>query len=213
MSRPAFWLGLASCLLAVLGFSDLGEDWSEPHWQQLDQSLTELVQRWRSPALTQLMLGITTMGNSALLWTLVVLSWVSGRPQTDPRGRRVLAGLMLMASVLSSALKTWYSRPRPGIEFQPLVHESMPSFPSGHAMISFCIYGFLAHLLARQQPGQGRRWALVALGLVLLIGLSRIYLGAHYPGDVLGGMAAGWPLLFGAVVSHVGVAGDRPARG
>jgi undecaprenyl-diphosphatase len=205
LSRTAFWLGLVSCLVAILGFVDLGEDWSEPRWQQLDRNLTELVQQWRSPALTRFMLGITTLGNSVLLWTLVALCLVGGRPATNARGRGVLVGLMLTASMLNSLLKAWYSRPRPGIEFQPLVHESMPSFPSGHALMSFCIYGFLAHLLARQQPGQGRRWALVAGGLVLLIGLSRIYLGAHYPGDVLGGLVVGWPCLFAAVALHVGV--------
>ena len=65
-------------------------------------------------------------------------------------------------------------------------------FPSGHALLSFCLYGVLAAVLAARLKGRRARalvWAAAAL-LVLLVGLSRLYLGVHYPSDVLAGYAA-----------------------
>jgi undecaprenyl-diphosphatase len=95
-------------------------------------------------------------------------------------------------SVLNVALKHLFHRPRPVFE-HPLVTLSSFSFPSGHAMGSTLFYLLLAGLIAVSVHQW--RWRVLAfvtaVGLVLLIGLTRIYLGAHYVSDVLGAMAAG----------------------
>jgi undecaprenyl-diphosphatase len=84
----------------------------------------------------------------------------------------------------------WFQRPRPDVFFgpQPLNY----SFPSGHALVSCCFYLALAEILVRDQWPRVRKLAVWTLAVLLTgaIGLSRVYLGVHYPTDVLGGYAA-----------------------
>jgi len=101
-----------------------------------------------------------------------------------------MAVTILGAVVLDLSLKYAFHRPRPVPFFVPVPYTY--SFPSGHSLFSFCFYGVLAGLLAgRMQSRLGRIlvWTLAAL-LVAAIGLSRIYLGVHYPSDVIAGYLA-----------------------
>jgi len=88
------------------------------------------------------------------------------------------------ATALNTALKLLLSRPRPSL-FTPLVSASGFSFPSGHVTASVATFGFLAVLLWREKRFG---WAIASLVLVPLVALSRIYLGVHYPSDVLGSL-------------------------
>ena len=112
------------------------------------------------------------------------------------RRRRLLAVIWLVAGVgagvLNQALKNFYDRPRPVFK-DPWVYESNQSFPSGHSLGSLVIFGLLAYLLALLLPNwRGRVVAVAGTALlVFLIGFSRIYLGAHYFSDVLGGFCVG----------------------
>ena len=94
--------------------------------------------------------------------------------------------------ILVIVLKFLIARDRPNI-VPPLIIENTPSFPSGHSMMSAVVYLSLAALLARIQPTTSLRIyiILVALLLTFLIGTSRIYLGVHYPTDVLSGWSVG----------------------
>jgi undecaprenyl-diphosphatase len=106
------------------------------------------------------------------------------------------ARLLLAATIgnilLNGALKLVYHRPRPSVfEWQTTAVSS--SFPSGHAMSSTVVYGTVAYLLMRLQK---HTWAksltfVGAIILILLICLTRLYLGVHYPSDVLGGIIVG----------------------
>jgi undecaprenyl-diphosphatase len=99
--------------------------------------------------------------------------------------------------LMSSLLKLGVARPRPDI-VPHLVDVHSLSFPSGHAMLSAATYLTLGALLSRAQPYRSTRIFLIgsALFLTFIIGLSRVYLGVHYPTDVLGGWCAGatWAL-------------------
>jgi len=87
-------------------------------------------------------------------------------------------------------LKHLFERARP--EAFQIVAESGFSFPSGHAMVSLCFYGIVAFLIVRKRSLQWRiAGAVVATLLIVGIGVSRIYLGVHYPSDVVAGYAAG----------------------
>ncbi|GAB2952998.1 hypothetical protein GCM10027048_17720 [Hymenobacter coalescens] len=97
---------------------------------------------------------------------------------------------------LNLLLKNFYNRPRPLL---PLTSASGLSFPSGHAMISASFYGLLIYLTWQHVSNRSLRWLLTVLitALILLIGLTRVYLRVHYASDVLAGFAAGvlWLLI------------------
>jgi undecaprenyl-diphosphatase len=103
------------------------------------------------------------------------------------------AGGLLVGSVLKDA----FNRPRPDVDHYSYVVTS--SFPSGHSMMSAVVYLTLGSLLTRIVPERGVKiyLILVALFLTLLVGLSRVYMGVHYPTDVLAGWTAGlvWAML------------------
>ncbi len=124
--------------------------------------------------------------------------------------RRIRAAVLLVAAVvsgvfLSSFLKAYFDRPRPptGSALQDTL---TASFPSGHSLGSAVVYLTLGAMLARFTPGHRLRLYFigVALFLPLLVGASRVYLGVHYPTDVLAGWAAGaaWALLWWVVTRY-----------
>lgn len=88
-------------------------------------------------------------------------------------------------------LKWLYHRERPSIH--RLVEESGYSFPSGHSMAAFLFFGMMAMLLTLFVVSRAAKAVIIlaAVVLILLVGISRIYLGVHYPSDVLAGFAAG----------------------
>jgi membrane-associated phospholipid phosphatase len=101
------------------------------------------------------------------------------------------------AVITNAALKFLFARPRPEV-FPPLVVETSYSFPSGHTTTAAAFYGMLAILLWQAHH---RRWALLSGVWVFAVAFSRVYLGAHYPSDVLGSLALGtlWLVIASAV--------------
>jgi len=146
------------------------------------------IHRWASPSLTMLAYGVSLLGSVAVLAILFAIAlvgfWIVGRP----RPKIVLAWAMGGAVVLDNVLKYSFHRVRPE-PFFGTAPESY-SFPSGHMLFSCCFYGALVCILAASfRNGLSRAivWATVVV-LVTAIGLSRIYLGFHYPTDVIGGL-------------------------
>lgn len=147
----------------------------------------------------QLFRGITALGG-----TIVVVGiGIAAAGVLVRLGRRresvALVGSVAIALVLSALAKALYGRPRPDLVPHD-VHVTSASFPSGHAAHAAALYVMLAILAAGLTPRPGSR-ALVfgaGAGLVGAIGLSRVYLGVHYPSDVLAGWALG---TFCALVS------------
>jgi undecaprenyl-diphosphatase len=141
---------------------------------------------------------ITALGGYAVLSLLVVLVVAY-----EVMSRRYHAAILVLVATLggllvSHLLKDLYDRPRP--ELVPhLTHVSTSSFPSGHAMLSAVVYLTLGALLARLVDDWWAKLYFIgaALGLTALVGFSRVYLGVHYPTDVLAGWAAGlsWAIL------------------
>ena len=193
-------LALISSLLAMVAFSDIGEDMHDPGWPALEQRLAAPLHSLRSPGLSWLMLHLTWLGSQPFLAALVILACLS-RWLTP--GRRDKLSLVLTAggtSLLNLGLKLWFARARPGPDALPLVDEPYFSFPSGHAMISLAVYGFIAYLVWRKRPLT--LLLLPFFALVFVIATSRVYLAVHYPGDVLAGLVAGWPCLCLGIFLH-----------
>lgn len=138
---------------------------------------------------------ITQLGNG---WTVVLVT-VAGALWLLYRRKRAAALTLLVASLTGRVLvilqKAWFARLRPEENLR-LVEVHYQSFPSGHAANSMIAYLALA-LLLFDEPRQRRIAAGCAIGLSLLIGVSRPMLGVHWPSDVVGGWAFGlfWVLL------------------
>lgn len=156
-----------------------------------DNMVIWLVRYFAVPGLDQAMIIITNLGYGTIYNAIVLGS--AGLLALLRRWRELEALLLCLlgGAALNSFLKYVFERERP--EAFRLVEAAGYSFPSGHAMVSLCFYGMIAFLLARQiRSWHGRNIIIVcAVFLIAGIGVSRIYLGVHYPSDVVAGYAAG----------------------
>src|SRR5688572_19330291 len=160
------------------------------------QSFDERVLRWfelhRTAMLDTVMLEITTLGTGVVLVMIVLVASVF-LWQTQHRWSVYLLMLgVLGGKLFNTILKAFFERPRPSVvQWVTEVHSA--SFPSGHAMSSMVVYGSVAYLVGRLEPTARLRrttWALAAV-VILAIGVSRMYLGVHYPSDVIAGFMGG----------------------
>ena len=184
--------GFALAALILIFFVWLSEDALKHDMLRFDEQVRAAVHQHARPALTRLMIVASDVGSTPGLLLQVLLAaayfWIRGQ-----RLQAVFIALSISGAILlTSVLKIAFHRARPE-PFFGLATPRSYSFPSGHALESFCVYAMLAHLLAPNARTFGRRvaiWTLASL-VFLLIGFSRIYLGVHYPTDVIAGYAAG----------------------
>lgn len=181
--------GLLAAILFLFLFAKLATEMREGETAGFDTAVRGFIHRFASPAMTQIMKGISLLGYDLLIVELAVALAVFIRL----RWRRAAAWLaitMAGAVALDIALKHAFHRPRPVPFFGDAPHSY--SFPSGHALASFCFYGVLAGLVVDRLDKL--RWKIaigvIAASLVTAIGISRIYLGVHYPSDVVAGYLA-----------------------
>jgi undecaprenyl-diphosphatase len=200
-SMRAVILGsLVAAMLALLLFSWLADEVFEGDARRLDDFVRAWVHQFASPTLTSVMTVISHLGSGALALVFVIAFIVFLRVHW----RRAAMWLLLSMAgglVLELTLKHAYHRARPSPFFGAVPHTY--SFPSGHSLLSFCIYGVLAGLLSariRSAAWRALVW-IVAAVLVLAIGLSRIYLGVHYPSDVIAGYLAGAVWISGLIAA------------
>jgi undecaprenyl-diphosphatase len=182
------WLVIA---LALILFVWLGREVALGEAMRLDAPIREAVHARSSPALTAVMRGVSLIGSEVVLVPLgVILVWwlVAAKRK---RAAVVFGVAALGAEGIDQILKLLFNRPRPE-PFFGLASPITRSFPSGHAMVSCCFFGVLAAILAAREPSRLKRMAIFAGAalLVALMGFSRVYLGYHYPTDVLAGYAA-----------------------
>ncbi len=191
-------LGLLLSLGVILLFSKIAEDVAEGESRAFDTAVLLWINAHFPDWLYGPMLVVTTLGYYWFVLPLLAVATVL----FYRKRRRISAVLLPVATlggmVLTTVLKSVFERARPDL-FESGYTASFYSFPSGHATIAVGFYGTLTLLLAMRLAGL-RRWAVVALGtaLVLLIGFSRLYLGVHYPTDVLAGFLAA-PLWISAI--------------
>jgi undecaprenyl-diphosphatase len=152
----------------------------------------------REAWLTPLMRAITDLGNAAVLAGLIMLVELGWWTRTRSwRPLWLLASAYLGAWALSDTVKVLTHRARPPAA-QAIGDWTGYAFPSGHATKAAAVYGMLAALLAATTSSWGRKVALWTAAVLVagLVGLSRLYLGAHWLTDVLGGWALGGAWLF-----------------
>lgn len=187
--------GMVASLILLLLFGQFAL-----HYEKLgefDRRVYQTINGWQQDVVTCLMVVVTHMGSAPVEIGLALLMLY----QTRKRQRYHKVDAVMLAICLSGAwmlnevLKSVFQRTRP--EWMHLVAASGYSFPSGHAMISVAFYGFLGYIL--WQKRQGGPWVLAGLALATLIGISRVYLGVHYPTDVLAGFLIGGAWLISCI--------------
>jgi membrane-associated phospholipid phosphatase len=199
---------VAWCLSLVLGlgaFLAVSCVVTELLWKMLGPTATALIDApilrcvvlYRVGWLTAAMREITKLGSEGFLLAVVIIAGSVLHRQTGSwRPLLILAGIALGAVAIERVVKLVVARPRPPITWT-IVSESGWSFPSGHATRSAAVYGGAACLTTRLrafgQRAQMILWGLAAT-LSFLVGISRVYLGVHWPTDVVVGwiLAAGW---------------------
>lgn len=181
-------VGLALAVGALFFFSWLAEEVFEGDTIRFDEGVRALINQHASPALTSLMRFITFFGSTIFI-TVAGLSLVLYFIRIKWRHDALLFAITIAgALVLNGTLKLLFHRARPE-PFFGMVAPTSYSFPSGHALYSFCFYGTLAVIMSARLQSPTVSFAIwaAAVSLILLIGVSRIYLGVHYPSDVLAG--------------------------
>lgn len=224
MNRPAHqtWLWaegrradslmfLAALLAAFVLLSVLVHS---PGMRRLDEQITMRVQSVRRGWLDSIARAFTFAGNPGPLCVLAVIAgvilWRLGRPWAG-----VLGVLTMLGQPMNLGMKRISPRTRPE---QGVIHVILPavgfSFPSGHAMVAAMFFGFLAMVAWIHLPDPGGRIALTStLALLpIAIGVSRIYLGAHWFSDVIAGWTAGLfcVLLLAGLYKTVGITSTLP---
>ena len=173
-----------------------------------DERLRSYVHGFSNPALTVAMRSLSFLGSTVFLVALGILTVVVFAYLRLRRALVIFVITMAGEIFLDLTMKAGFmrSRPQPFYPYPPL--ESY-SYPSGHALASFCFYGITAWLIATRTGSRRAKlviWS-IAVSLIFLIGLSRIYLGVHYPSDVIAGYLTA--LIWTFVVAF----GDHIIRG
>jgi undecaprenyl-diphosphatase len=141
------------------------------------------------------MYGITLCGSTFAILAVLALTYL----YSDSSKQAII--LIVIAILLDLGLKQYLHRPRPDTLYVSHMRFKTHSFPSGHAFGSITTYGFLSYLaLNNLSMPLGLVIAVLIWLLTILIGVSRVYLGAHYPTDVLGGWVLGAICLYAALV-------------
>lgn len=156
----------------------------------LDESILLAIQKLHTPLFDQIMQSITFLGEPL---PLLLISSGFGLQlwRNHYRQEATSLGLATIGAVsLNYLLKEVFARARPAL-WDYIVHAVHYSFPSGHAMVSTAVYGYIGYVLAKEFPQWREPILASTVALILAIGFSRLYLGVHWPTDVLVGYAAG----------------------
>jgi phosphatidylglycerophosphatase B len=175
----------------MLFFGWLAEEMIEGDTVHFDEAVRMGIHGFASPPLTRVMEMFSFLGSVGFLLTMTVLIILLFLYFRRRHAAALLAIGMAGGALLEVVLKVAFHRARPAVFFGAA--PASYSFPSGHAMASLCFYGVIAVLLSARMTGGAARFSIwiAAILLVGLIGLSRVYLGVHYPSDVLAGYSAG----------------------
>jgi undecaprenyl-diphosphatase len=202
-STLAMLLALVLAVLALFLFGWLAEEVHEHETIRFDNQVRNALHAVASPPLT-LFLRVVSNANGPLAMLVYTLAAVGLFWSRGHRTSAILVGVTMGGGVcLDGALKLAFHRARPAPYFGLPTPDTF-SFPSGHSLMSLCFYGVTAYLVSVHVDSPRRRFWVRAGGvlMVLLVGASRIYLGVHYPSDVVAGFAAGLVWLTAIVFAY-----------
>ncbi|MBA3724428.1 MAG: phosphatase PAP2 family protein [Candidatus Levybacteria bacterium] len=193
-------IGIILSVISVVIFADIAKDVLEQETRVLDEALSQTVYAWRNPGLTEFMVFISLLGADIIVFAgglfTIFLTW-----KKHKREAILFVTVLIIGLLINIILKVIFQRPRPDMD--PIMDlSSSYSFPSGHAMNAFIFYSVMSYFVYHFTHNKVLSGVVTVLSLllVLLIGLSRIYLGVHYPSDVLAGFIAGFFVFITAIV-------------
>ncbi|NND88220.1 MAG: phosphatase PAP2 family protein [Flavobacteriaceae bacterium] len=190
-------IALLLVLFGINSFIELTDTLKSDALAAFDDQVTDFVLSYRDAALTRYFTIVTDIGDvngylivlaiCILLTVLVLKRW---------KYMLQIVIVLVLATLSNMMLKRAIDRARPGIEH--LVVVKTLSYPSGHAMSAMAFYGFVIYLITHLKIHIIWKTIIICVlaTLILSIGLSRIYLGVHFPSDVLGGFIAGLIWVF-----------------
>lgn len=179
-------------LLSLFGFGLMALLVSNHSIYHFDSTVINFIQGLESPAITSFMKIITFLGSSVFIILLSISILYFLYKVLNHRSELILFVAALIGSnILCVLLKLFFHRARP--DLHRLIEISGYSFPSGHATNAMTVYGILTFILWRNIRTKSGRSLLIitSLIMILLIGISRIYLGVHFPSDVIAGYFTG----------------------
>ena len=184
--------GAAVAILLTWAFSEVAERVRAGSTQAFDDSVMRWMAAHQSAGVQSAMLEVTALGTSAVVAMIVFIAGLFLWLNHHKHSAILLIAATLGGMVLDGLLKIGFNRPRPHI-FTWGTQVVSSSFPSGHAMASTIVYGTVAYLAARLQQNAASRLLTMGLAalIIVLICSSRLYLGVHYPSDVLAGVIIG----------------------
>jgi undecaprenyl-diphosphatase len=184
-------LGLLLSLAIIYVLAQLSDEVLEREAFGFDKTILLWIHQFANPTLDTIMLKITRLGNQStvVFITLVTLGILWGRRYRQEA--KIFLLNCLGGTILSYGLKLAFSKPRPQL-WKLLISEESYSYPSGHALGSMVLYGFLGYLLGNHYPKYAKLFYYIAAIAITSIGLSRLYLGVHWPTDVIAGYGVGF---------------------
>ena len=191
--------GLIICLLIIYLLAKLSEEVWEKEAFAFDKTILLWIHQFANPTWDNIMLNITKLGNPTMMVIITIISlgilwWKKYHQEAKILGLHAFGGV-----ILSYGLKLSFRKARPQL-WQQLITETSYSYPSGHALGSMIIYGFIAYLLAFHYPKFTKIIYLFAVILIAAIGLSRLYLGVHWPTDIIAGYGVGYLWLMFSII-------------
>lgn len=191
------WIIILLCLVIFL---EIAQDVFQNEIWKFDSEIYRFISHYISKPVTMIFKVITNL--SSAIFVLIVSLVILLICKEKKYGIYSFINLLLIVSI-NQILKHIVKRPRP-TEFR-IIDESGYSFPSGHSMASMAFYGFLIYLIYNNVKNRYVKWLLCTIltMLILLIGISRIYLGVHYASDVFAGfcLSMSYLILFINVIS------------
>lgn len=206
-------VGVVIAFIAGAAFVQIADEVMEGTTQAFDENVLLALESLRTEALDVVALEITALGGFATMSLIVLVAvaflWAS---------RHRYSAYLLMSAVAGGALlnmlmKRFFDRPRP-VVVDAIADVHTTSFPSGHSMTSFIAFAAVGYLVGRLAPESKLRWITWSFAgvLILAVGVSRMYLGVHYPSDVAAGFVAGLTWLAAVVAAGRAVQHFAPRR-
>jgi len=206
---PYYITILLSLVIFIVGlkvFIELADELAENQLENFDRDVSAWIQSYRSDAFTPVLRIITELGDRYAYATLIIaLGLFFWFRYKHWRSTLQIVGVLFLSTTSNIIVKQIVNRARPGNEH--LVFVDTLSFPSGHSMSAMAFYGTLIYLCLNARLNIIMRLIItILLGTIIVaVGISRIYLGVHYPSDVLAGYAGGliWVTLSAILLNTI----------